>query len=88
MSYPAEAGAPIGGPASSRYVMLEVHYNNPDRISGRSLRLSCPTRLDTRQAKCRCPCRYLQEKHFIAFGQVDFVSEIESWFYCVCRVLC
>ena len=32
--YPAEAGAPLGGPGSSRYVMLEVHYNNPDRLTG------------------------------------------------------
>jgi len=34
VSYPVEAGAPIGGADFSRYVMLEVHYNNPDKITG------------------------------------------------------
>ncbi|GAB6033666.1 hypothetical protein CHUAL_013726 [Chamberlinius hualienensis] len=28
--YPKEAGLPIGGPTYSPYVMLEVHYNNPE----------------------------------------------------------
>jgi len=37
VSYPAEAGVPVGGPRFSRYVMLEVHYNNPDRIAGKQL---------------------------------------------------
>ncbi|UYV66179.1 DBH, partial [Cordylochernes scorpioides] len=32
--YPEEAGLPIGGPDFSRYVMLEVHYNNPDHRAG------------------------------------------------------
>ena len=31
---PNEAGIPIGGPGFSRYVMLEVHYNNPELIAG------------------------------------------------------
>ena len=31
---PEEAGIPIGGPKFSRYVMLEVHYNNPGLIAG------------------------------------------------------
>ena len=34
MSYPEEAGSPIGGKNFSRYVMLEVHYNNPDHAKG------------------------------------------------------
>ncbi|ESO05950.1 hypothetical protein HELRODRAFT_64253, partial [Helobdella robusta] len=34
MTYPFEAGAPIGGPHMSRFVMIEVHYNNPLHISG------------------------------------------------------
>ncbi|KAK6620702.1 hypothetical protein RUM43_010997 [Polyplax serrata] len=29
-SYPEEAGLPIGGPDYNRFVMLEVHYNNPE----------------------------------------------------------
>ncbi|KAI8436987.1 hypothetical protein MSG28_010390 [Choristoneura fumiferana] len=29
-TYPAEAGLPLGGPAANKYVMLEVHYNNPE----------------------------------------------------------
>ncbi|CAK1580485.1 unnamed protein product [Parnassius mnemosyne] len=29
-AYPEEAGLPIGGPNSNKYVMLEVHYNNPE----------------------------------------------------------
>ncbi|XP_046966055.1 tyramine beta-hydroxylase [Vanessa cardui] len=28
--YPQEAGLPLGGPKANKYVMLEVHYNNPD----------------------------------------------------------
>lgn len=33
-TYPEEAGLPIGGPKFSRYVMLEVHYNNPELKEG------------------------------------------------------
>ena len=33
-SYPAEAGLAIGGPQFHPYVMLEVHYNNPQLRSG------------------------------------------------------
>ncbi|XP_035207387.1 dopamine beta-hydroxylase-like [Stegodyphus dumicola] len=33
-TYPEEAGLPIGGPGFSRYVMLEVHYNNPELKEG------------------------------------------------------
>ncbi|KAG8195957.1 hypothetical protein JTE90_028931 [Oedothorax gibbosus] len=33
-TYPEEAGLPIGGPSFSRYVMLEVHYNNPELRAG------------------------------------------------------
>lgn len=32
--YPEEAGLPIGGPKSNKYVMLEVHYNNPELKDG------------------------------------------------------
>ena len=32
---PMEAGIPIGGEDFSRYVMLEVHYNNPDKIASK-----------------------------------------------------
>ncbi|KAI5633676.1 tyramine beta-hydroxylase [Phthorimaea operculella] len=32
-TYPAEAGLPIGGPDSNKFVMLEVHYNNPEMKS-------------------------------------------------------
>ncbi|CAH4028352.1 unnamed protein product [Pieris brassicae] len=28
--YPKEAGLPLGGTAANKYVMLEVHYNNPE----------------------------------------------------------
>ncbi|XP_026762021.2 tyramine beta-hydroxylase [Galleria mellonella] len=28
--YPEEAGLPLGGPKNNKYVMLEVHYNNPE----------------------------------------------------------
>nr|AKL78855.1 tyramine beta hydroxylase [Chilo suppressalis] len=28
--YPGEAGLPLGGPQANKYVMLEVHYNNPE----------------------------------------------------------
>ncbi|XP_057675668.1 dopamine beta-hydroxylase [Corythoichthys intestinalis] len=33
--YPPDAGLPIGGPGSSRFLRLEVHYHNPLLISGR-----------------------------------------------------
>nr|CAD7435261.1 unnamed protein product [Timema monikensis] len=31
--YPEEAGLPIGGPDFNSYVMLEIHYNNPEKKS-------------------------------------------------------
>ncbi|XP_016144316.1 dopamine beta-hydroxylase-like [Sinocyclocheilus grahami] len=34
--YPADAGLPLGGEGSSRFLRLEVHYHNPLLISGRS----------------------------------------------------
>ncbi|KAG7322978.1 hypothetical protein KOW79_014324 [Hemibagrus wyckioides] len=33
--YPADAGLPMGGGGSSRFLRLEVHYHNPLHISGR-----------------------------------------------------
>ncbi|KAK2819038.1 hypothetical protein Q5P01_024599 [Channa striata] len=33
--YPPDAGLPMGGPESSRFLRLEVHYHNPLLISGR-----------------------------------------------------
>ncbi|XP_016413252.1 dopamine beta-hydroxylase-like [Sinocyclocheilus rhinocerous] len=33
--YPADAGLPLGGEGSSRFLRLEVHYHNPLLISGR-----------------------------------------------------
>ncbi len=35
MTLPEEAGYPIGGEGFSQYVMLEVHYNNPDKLAGK-----------------------------------------------------
>ncbi|XP_001602880.1 tyramine beta-hydroxylase [Nasonia vitripennis] len=32
--YPEEAGLPIGGENFNRFVMLEVHYNNPELLAG------------------------------------------------------
>lgn len=32
--YPEEAGLPIGGPNANKYLMLEVHYNNPEMRNG------------------------------------------------------
>ncbi|XP_063364441.1 tyramine beta-hydroxylase [Cydia amplana] len=29
-TYPDDAGLPLGGPQASKFVMLEVHYNNPE----------------------------------------------------------
>ncbi|XP_053609984.1 tyramine beta-hydroxylase [Plodia interpunctella] len=29
-TYPEEAGLPLGGPDKNKFVMLEVHYNNPE----------------------------------------------------------
>uniref|UniRef100_UPI003AAECD8A dopamine beta-hydroxylase n=1 Tax=Centroberyx gerrardi TaxID=166262 RepID=UPI003AAECD8A len=33
--YPPDAGLPLGGPGSSRFLRLEVHYHNPLILSGR-----------------------------------------------------
>ncbi|XP_074546763.1 dopamine beta-hydroxylase [Halichoeres trimaculatus] len=33
--YPPDAGLPMGGPGSSRFLRLEVHYHNPLLIAGR-----------------------------------------------------
>uniref|UniRef100_A0A8D8RMC2 Tyramine beta-hydroxylase n=1 Tax=Cacopsylla melanoneura TaxID=428564 RepID=A0A8D8RMC2_9HEMI len=32
--YPKETGRPLGGPSNNPYVMLEVHYNNPEHRTG------------------------------------------------------
>ncbi|XP_067660305.1 dopamine beta-hydroxylase-like [Haliotis asinina] len=32
--YPEEAGSPVGGIDSTPYVLLEIHYNNPEHIQG------------------------------------------------------
>lgn len=34
-TYPDEAGLPLGGPMANKYVMLEVHYNNPEMKNGK-----------------------------------------------------
>lgn len=36
-TYPKEAGLPLGGPKTNKYVMLEVHYNNPEMKQGKFL---------------------------------------------------
>ena len=33
-TYPRDVAYPIGGAESPRYVVLEVHYNNPAEVSG------------------------------------------------------
>ncbi|XP_045463674.1 tyramine beta-hydroxylase isoform X2 [Harmonia axyridis] len=33
-TYPEEASLPLGGPDFNQYIMLEIHYNNPELISG------------------------------------------------------
>lgn len=33
--YPKEAGLSIGGDLFNPFIMLEVHYNNPERLSGK-----------------------------------------------------
>ena len=32
--YPQDVAYPIGGEGTPRYVVLEVHYNNPAEVSG------------------------------------------------------
>lgn len=34
-TYPEEAGLPLGGPKANKYIMLEVHYNNPEMKNGK-----------------------------------------------------
>ncbi|XP_003795019.1 dopamine beta-hydroxylase [Otolemur garnettii] len=47
--YPEEAGVPFGGPGSSRFLRLEVHYHNPRKMQGlrdsSGIRLYYTTRL-------------------------------------------
>lgn len=38
--YPEEAGLPLGGPMANKYVMLEVHYNNPELRNGKCCQTS------------------------------------------------
>ncbi|KAK9881470.1 hypothetical protein WA026_016354 [Henosepilachna vigintioctopunctata] len=33
-TYPDEASLPLGGPDFNPYIMLEIHYNNPEMLSG------------------------------------------------------
>ena len=33
--YPENVAFPIGGPGASRYLVIEMHYNNPDTVSGK-----------------------------------------------------
>ena len=40
--YPEEAGLAFGGPGSSRFLRLEVHYHNPLVITGRVVRDALP----------------------------------------------
>lgn len=47
-AYPDEAGLPIGGPKSNKYVMLEVHYNNPALKDGKLIKLTCNLRYTIR----------------------------------------
>ena len=32
--YPENVAYPIGGPGSARYLVMEMHYDNPDMDSG------------------------------------------------------
>ena len=32
--YPENVAYPIGGPASARFLVMEMHYDNPDMRSG------------------------------------------------------
>ncbi|CAI4221546.1 unnamed protein product [Auanema sp. JU1783] len=34
VSYPPEAGLPIGGSQGSSYLMVEIHYNNVEKVTG------------------------------------------------------
>lgn len=35
LTFPEEVGLAIGGPGNPSHVVIEIHYNNPDRISGK-----------------------------------------------------
>lgn len=41
--YPEEAGLAFGGPGSSRYLRLEIHYHNPLVFKGEWGRGAAPT---------------------------------------------
>lgn len=45
--YPPDAGLAMGGPGSSRFLRLEVHYHNPLLISGRYHHIQTVTRQNT-----------------------------------------
>lgn len=57
--YPEEAGVAFGGPNSSSYLRLEVHYHNPRHIHGKSVERtsSHPTSSSQRRLGAACPDR-------------------------------
>ena len=32
--YPENVAFPVGGPGFPRYAVIQIHYNNPERVSG------------------------------------------------------
>ena len=38
--YPENVAYPIGGPGNPRFLVMEIHYDNPDMRSGMLVRLS------------------------------------------------
>ena len=32
--FPENVALPIGGPGTDRYLVIEMHYNNPNMLSG------------------------------------------------------
>ena len=34
LTFPENVALPIGGPGTDRYLVIEIHYNNPGKVSG------------------------------------------------------
>ncbi|XP_055389701.1 tyramine beta-hydroxylase [Condylostylus longicornis] len=75
-TYPEETGLPIGGKDYNPYVRLEVHFNNPDLVSGRidssGMRIKMISKLRKYDAAVMELGLEYTDKMAIPYGQVGF----------------
>ena len=75
--YPKETGLPIGGREYNPYVMLEIHYNNPNLLSdvhdSSGVKLTITKRLRPEDAGVIELGLVYTDKLAIPWGQVKFI---------------